>query len=103
MSRVARQIAWEERKKSRVTLDGREVSGIFMNVADTTSVMDRVQASWPIARNALETDYAWTVYHNHSERLFLTSDDPCQLDEQDSKGCNAVGARSRDHRPTGWG
>ncbi len=43
MSRVGRQIAWEERKKSQVTLDGREVSGIIMDVADTTSVMDRVK------------------------------------------------------------
>jgi len=83
MSRVGRQISWEERKKSQVTLDGRE--GIVMNVADTTSVMDRVQASWPTARDALETDYLWTVYHNHSERLFLTSDDPCQLDDRTQK------------------
>jgi len=43
MSRVGRQIAWEERKKSQVTLDRREVSGIIMDVADTTSVMDRVK------------------------------------------------------------
>jgi hypothetical protein len=85
MSRVGRQIAWEERKKSQVTLDGREVSGIIMDVADTTSVMDRVQASWPTARDALETDYVWTVYHNHSERFFLTSDDPCQLDQRTQK------------------
>jgi hypothetical protein len=85
MSRVGRQIALEERKKSQVTLDGREVSGIIMNVADTTSVMDRVQASWPTARDALEMDYVWTVYHNHSERLFLTSDDPCQLDDRTQK------------------
>ena len=85
MSRVARQIAWQERKKSQVTLDGREVSGIFMNVADTTSVMNRVRAAWPTAKGALETDYVWTVYHNHSERLFLTSDDPCQLDDRTQK------------------
>jgi hypothetical protein len=85
MSRAARQIAWQDRKRSQVTLDGREVSGVFMNVADTTSVMDRVQAAWPISKGALETDYVWTVYHNHSERLFLTSDDPCQLDDQTQK------------------
>jgi hypothetical protein len=29
----------------------------------------------------LETDYVWIVYHNHSARLFLTSDDPCQVDD----------------------
>jgi len=61
------------------------VSGIFMNMADTTSVMDRVRAAWPIANGALETDYIWTVCHNHSERLFLASDDPCQLDDQTQK------------------
>ena len=33
----------------------------------------------------METDYVWTVYHNHSERLFLTSDDPCQLDDRAQK------------------
>jgi hypothetical protein len=85
MTGVASQIALQERKKSRVTLDGREVSGIFMNMADTTSVMDRVRAAWPIAKGALETDYMWTVCHNHSERLFLTSDDPCQLDDRTQK------------------
>jgi hypothetical protein len=98
MSRVGRQIAWEERKKSQVTLDGREVSGNMMDVADTTSVMDRVQASWPTARDALETDYVWTVYHNHSERLFLTSDDPCQLDQRTQKVGMPLASRS----PADW-
>jgi hypothetical protein len=82
MTRVARQIAWQDRKKSRVTLDGRKVSGVFMNTASTASVLDQVRASWPIARSALETDYVWIVYHNNSERCFLTSDNPCQLDSQ---------------------
>ena len=85
ISSVARKVGWNERKKSRVTLDGREVTGLFINVADTTSVMDQLQAAWPIARNTLETDYVWRVYHNHSERLFLTSDDPCQLDDKTQK------------------
>jgi hypothetical protein len=85
MSRVARQIAWQDRKKSRVTLDGREVSGVFMNRASTASVLDEVRAFWPIARSALETDYVWIVYHNNSERCFLTSDNPCQLDSQTQK------------------
>jgi hypothetical protein len=85
MTRVARRIAWEDRKKSRVILDGREVSGVFMNTASTASVLDRVRALWPIARSALETDYVWIVYHNDSERCFLTSDSPCQLDSQTQK------------------
>ena len=85
MNRVARKISWQNRKKPRVTLDGREVTGVFVDVADTTSVMDQVQAAWPNAKAALETDYVWTVYHNDSDRRFLTSDDPCQLDEGTQK------------------
>lgn len=85
MNRVARQVAWQNGRTSQVTLDQREVSGVFINMADTTSVMNEVQAAWPTAREALETGYAWTVYHNHSDRLFLTSDDPCQLDNQTQK------------------
>jgi hypothetical protein len=85
MERTARQVAWQERKKTRVTLDGREVNGAFMNMASTTSVLDQVQAAWPIARHALETDYVWTVYHNQSGRFFLTSDNPCQLDDRTQK------------------
>lgn len=56
-----------------------------MNIASTASVLDRVRALWPIARSALKTDYVWIVYHNDSERCFLTSDSPCQLDSQTQK------------------
>lgn len=85
MNRIAGQLAWQNRRESRVPLDQREVNAVFMNLVDTTSVMNQVQAAWPTARQALETDYVWTVYHNHSDRLFLTSDDPCQLDDQTQK------------------
>ena len=78
MNRVARFLALRGAKKTRVKNQGREGIGLFVNMADTTDVMDYVQARWPKAREALETDYAWTTYHNSYSRRFLTSDNPCQ-------------------------
>jgi hypothetical protein len=78
MNRVARFLALRGAKKIRVNNQGRERIGLFMNMADTTEVLDYVQARWPKARDALETDYTWTIYHNSYSRRFLTSDDPCQ-------------------------
>ena len=82
MNRVSRAIGWNQRKKMRVPLDGRPATGIFVDTTSTTDVMNEVQQKWPDARASLGEDYVWTVYHNSSSRLFLTSDDPCQLDDK---------------------
>jgi len=78
MNVVAHELALRAAKKKRVVLEGREGTGVFLNMVDTGEVMDFIQAVWPKAREALETDYVWTVYHNSFQRLFLTGDDPCQ-------------------------
>jgi hypothetical protein len=78
MNRVAHFIALRDAKRIPVVNQGRTGTGVFMNMADTGEVMDVVLERWPKAREALETDYVWTVYHNSFARRFLTGDDPCQ-------------------------
>lgn len=78
MNIAARRISLAQAKRKRVTLEGREVTGMYLGMADTAEVMNYVSQFWPIARRCFETDYNWTVYHNSHSRLFLTSDDPCQ-------------------------
>ena len=78
MNIAARRISLEQAKQQkRVTLEGREVTGMYLGTADTGEVMNRVSQFWPIARRCLETDYNWTVHHNSFSRLFLASDNPC--------------------------
>ncbi|HEX4086527.1 MAG TPA: DUF4238 domain-containing protein [Chthoniobacteraceae bacterium] len=78
MDQIARHLSLKAAKRKRVMLDGREVDGLFVGMADTGEVMEYVAEAWPQGRLILEQDYSWTVHHNDRAFLFLTSDDPCQ-------------------------
>ena len=80
MNFVGRKLSLQEARIKERTFEGRRIKGMYLGMADTGEIMDEVTRFWPIARQTLEADYTWTIYHRSYSHFFLTSDDPCQLD-----------------------
>lgn len=80
MNIAAQHVSLQQARRRRVSFEGREITGMAVGTADTGEVMDYVSRLWPVARACSEEDYNWTVFHNSRSRMFVTSDDPCQLD-----------------------
>jgi hypothetical protein len=78
MNHVAKMLSLQQAQRKQISFEGRMVTGMFVGMADTGEVMNHVTRFWPFARQRLESDYDWTVFHNSRSRKLLTSDDPCQ-------------------------
>jgi Protein of unknown function (DUF4238) len=78
MNYISRSLAMQRAKRTRLSFEGRQGTGLILDMASTTEVMDAVRSLWPPKCDLLQSDYAWTLYHNSGSQWFLTSDDPCQ-------------------------
>jgi hypothetical protein len=80
MNDVSRSLMMQKAKRTPISFsfESRQVTGLVLDMASTTEVMDAVRSFWPPICRLLQSDYAWTLYHNAGSQWFLTSDDPCQ-------------------------
>jgi hypothetical protein len=81
MNGLSRSIMMQKAKRKPISFgfEGRQVTGLFLDMANTAEVMDGVQSVWPRICKLLQSDYAWTLYHSSGSQWFLTNDDPCQF------------------------
>ena len=82
MNDLSRSPMMQKARRKPISFDfeGRQVTGLCLDMANTTEVMDAVRSFWPRICELLQSDYAWTLYHSSGSQWFLTNDDPCQFD-----------------------
>jgi Protein of unknown function (DUF4238) len=80
MNEVSRSLMMHKAKRTPISFsfESRQVTGLFLDMASTTEVMDSVRSFYPRICKLLLSDYVWTLYHNSGSQWFLTNDDPCR-------------------------